>query len=762
MNLKKITLTVLLFIAGHSFAQEIFNRPQTNASYLDSIKKTFIKDNIASCVDSLWMKELTNLDLYNDLENDIKNINLDEKVDYELPTELLKKRLKEMDSKSPFNIEYNQGLENIIKSFLKNRKKSFERLMAISEYYFPLFEDALSKQNVPLEIKYLAVVESALNPKAVSRVGATGLWQFMYQTGKQYNLNIDSYVDDRSDPLKASAAAAQYMTNMYKIFGDWDLVLASYNSGPGNVAKAIRRSGGQQSFWNIRKYLPQETQGYVPAFLATMYIYEYHKEHGIRPDRAIVKHFATDTIMIKKQMTFRQISDLLDIPVAQLQLLNPQFKLNVIPAYFDSKHYLRLPSEKIAVFTSNEDKIYAYVQHELDQRERPFSRYQQAYASRDSLRNVDSVMVQKVKFHKVRRGDDLAEIADRYDVSVSDIKKWNKLKKNKAPLGKNLKIVTTERVASRVKKAKVDSTAVASTSKVLVPNTNTIAQVAAKEPKVYKEEKVVSFQDVTKFYKVKKGDNLGEISEKYDVAIADLKKWNKLKNNNVPLGRKLKIITNERVVTTVKKLVKSENIAVVDKPKKEAATNSEKADDFYVVQNGDNLSTVARKYNVSVEDLKKWNNLQDNTIQLESKLKVADITIDKEDKEESAPKTEIKNIEYTVQKGDNIASIARKNGVSVSDIKTWNDLSDDTIQYGAKLVVAKKLVVDNSQAVAEKNTKKEKISKNERDDHYYVQKGDSLFSIAKKYPGVSVSDIKKWNGINGNSLKPGMKLKING
>ncbi len=762
MKLKKITLLVLLFIAGHSFAQEIFNKPQTNVSYLDSIKKTFIKDNIASCVDSLWMKELTNLDLYNNLENDIKNINLDEKVDYELPTELLKKRLMEMDSKSPFNIEYNQGLENIIKSFLKNRKKAFERLMAISEYYFPLFEDALSKQNVPLEIKYLAVVESALNPKAVSRVGATGLWQFMYQTGKQYNLNIDSYVDDRSDPLKASAAAAQYMTNMYKIFGDWDLVLASYNSGPGNVAKAIRRSGGQQNFWNIRKYLPQETQGYVPAFLATMYIYEYHKEHGIHPDRAIVKHFATDTIMIKKQMTFRQISDLLDIPVAQLQLLNPQFKLNVVPAYFDTKHFLRLPSQKIAIFTSNEDKIYAYVQHELDQRERPFSSYQQAYASRDSLRSVDSLMVQKVKFHKVKRGDDLAEIADRYDVSVSDIKKWNKLKKNKAPLGKNLKIVTTERIASRVKKTKVDSTAVAATPKAIAPNSNTIAQVSAKETKVYKEEKVVSFQDVTKFYKVKKGDNLGEISEKYDVAISDLKKWNKLKNNNVPLGKKLKIITNERVVTTVKKLVKSENIAIADKTKKEAATISDKAVDFYVVQTGDNLSTVAKKYNVSVDDLKKWNNLQDNTIQLESKLKVADITIDNEVKEENPSKTEIKNIEYTVQKGDNIASIARKNGVPVSDIKIWNDLSDDTIQLGDKLIVAKKLIIDTNQAVAEKNTKKEKSTKKERDDHYYVQKGDSLFSIAKKYPGVTISDIKKWNGIDGNSLKPGMKLKING
>ena len=195
MNIRNITLSALLLIAGNAFAQEITTsslKIQTNISYLDSIKKTFVKDNIAACVDSLWMKELTSLDIYNDLESDIKTINLDKKVDYELPTELLKARLKEMDSKSPFNIEYNPGLENIIKSFLRNRKKAYERLMAVSEYYFPLFEEALAKQNVPLEIKYLAVVESALNPKAVSRVGATGLWQFMYQTGKQYNLDIDS------------------------------------------------------------------------------------------------------------------------------------------------------------------------------------------------------------------------------------------------------------------------------------------------------------------------------------------------------------------------------------------------------------------------------------------------------------------------------------------------------------------------------------------------------------------------------------------
>ncbi len=758
MKLKKITSAALLLFAVHAFAQDFSNKPQSNISYLDSIKKTFIKDNIASCVDSLWMKELTSLDLYNDLESDIKTINLDQKVDYELPTELLKARLKEMDSKSPFNIEYNQGLENIIKSFLRNRKKAYERLMAVSEYYFPLFEEALAKQNVPLEIKYLAVVESALNPKAVSRVGATGLWQFMYQTGKQYNLNIDSYVDDRSDPLKASAAAAQYMTNMYKIFGDWDLVLASYNSGPGNVAKAIRRSGGQQNFWNIRKYLPQETQGYVPAFLATMYIYEYHKEHGIRPNRAIVKHFATDTIMIKKQMSFKQISDLLDIPVAQLQLLNPQFKMNVVPAYFDTKHFLVLPSEKIAVFTSNEDKIYAYISHEAEQREKPFSRFQQAWASRDSSSTSESYVVSKTKFHKVRRGDNLSEIANRYDVSLSDIKRWNKLKSNKAPLGRNLKIITSERVAARVKKTKVDTISIVPNTRAANNANNAVAEVSAKDSKVYKEERVVSFKDVTKTHKVRKGDSLGEIADQYGVAMSDIKKWNKLKSNNVPLGKNLKIITNERVVTTVKKMLKSEAIANSEKSKKDA----DAADDFYTVEKGDNLSTIAKKYNVSVEDLKKWNDLDGNSIQLERKLKVADITINNGEVTESAPKTEIRSIEYTVQRGDNLGSIAKKNNVAVSDIRMWNDLSDDNIQLGDKLIVAKKLMVDNTQAVAEKSTKKDKTSKHTKDDHYYVQKGDSLFSIAKKYPGVTVSDIKKWNGINGNSLRPGMKLKING
>lgn len=678
MNIKNTALSFFLLLSIPLFSQHYSGNKglakiETNNFYLDSIKKTFVKDNLASCVDSLWMKELSNLDIYNDISDDIKNINIDQKVDYELSTELLKQRLAEMDAKSPFHIEYNPGLENIIKSFLKNRKKSFERLMAISEYYFPLFEEALAKQNVPLEIKYLAVVESALNPKAVSKMGATGLWQFMYQTGKQYNLKIDSYVDERSDPLKSSEAAAQYMTNMYRIFGDWDLVLASYNSGPGNVAKAIRRSGGQQNYWNIRKNLPQETQGYVPAFLATMYIYEYHNEHGIVPNRAIIKHFATDTIQIKKQMSFKQISDLLDVPVSELQLLNPSYKLNVVPFYLDQPHFLRLPTDKIASFTSNEDKIYAYVQREMDLREKPFQVTKAIAATNSSDYTKQRLTLPNTKYYKVQPGDNLGKIANKYDVSITDIKNWNNLKSNAIALGKNLKIITNERVAEVVKQEiKSNST-----------------KIVAVEPKNNKEDKT------------KKNINADTLS------------------------------------TTV------------------AA--------YYVVQKGDNLGNIASKNNVSIEDIKEWNNLQNNSIKLGMSLLVAKKDEKENPKEEVAviaPKME--NVEYIVKKGDNLGTISKKYGSSLEDLKEWNNLSDNTITLGKSLIVAKSEMAVEKKAVAENFKKKPGISATNKDLNYYVQKGDSLYSISKKYPGVTIADIKKWNNISGEELKPGMKLKING
>ena len=761
MNIRNTTLSLFLILSLNTFAQDpIWNlKKETKNSYLDSIKSTFVHDNIASCVDSLWMKELSNLDLYNDLSVDIKNINIDEKVDFELPTALLKSRLSAMDAKSPFNIEYNQGLENIIKSFLKNRKKSFERLMAISEYYFPMFEEAMARQNVPLEIKYLAVVESALNPKAVSKMGATGLWQFMFQTGKQYNLNINTYVDDRSDPLKASDAAALYMSNMYKIFGDWDLVLASYNSGPGNVAKAIRRSGGQQNFWNIRKFLPKETQGYVPAFLATMYIYEYHAAHGIVPNRAIIKHFATDTIMIKQQISFKQISDLLNIPISQLQLLNPSYKRDVIPFIAGENHFLRLPNDKVAIYTSNEDKIYAYTQYEASKRERPYE--SRGIAIRDSLTSdSERTVVSKTRYYKVKRGDSLSEIAGKFGVAISDLKKWNKLKSSKAPKGRNLKIYSYESVAIAPKK--VETKAPESKVDKAITDANTTVS-----DKNFKEEQVVSFVKTTKNYKVRKGDNLGSIAAKYDVSVSDIKEWNKLKKNAISSGKILKIMTTERVVSKVRKEIKSDkkpietkNEAVVSnevKSDKNNTSEASKTPEYYVIQKGDNLGNIAKKYGVTVEDLKQWNNLSDVNVQLGFQLKIANETENLE--EQVAVKKEYKTQEYVVLKGDNIGIIAKKYKVSSDDIKLWNNLVDNNIQLGSSIIVSKTEII-----VAEKVAKKDKIASKatKNQEHYYVQKGDSLYKIAKKFPGITILDIKKWNGISNESLKPGMKLKING
>lgn len=617
MNKTKIALLLVPFFSLNVLAQD--SLPQENPtvqvtpklSVLDSIKSTFVHHEIANCVDQEWMKELTNQELYAEMQNDVVNVDPDVKVDYDLSTDLLKARLKEMDAKSPFNIEYNEGLENIIKSYLKNRKKSYERLMAISEYYFPMFEAALAKYDVPLEIKYLAVVESALNPHAKSRVGATGLWQFMFATGKQYKLDVSSYVDERSDPLKATEAACQYLSNMYKIFGDWDLVLASYNAGPGNVSKAIRRSGGQQNYWNIRKHLPKETAGYVPAFLATMYIYEYHKEHGIEPRRAAISYVATDTVAVKREMTFKQISDLLDIPESQIKLLNPAYKLDVVPNVKGENYYLRLPMDKVAMYTSNEDKIYAYAQIEDDKRERPYftrkatvtAPTQTAIASSDEKEVVNgSKLVSKTKYHTVKKGDNIGEISLKYGVSIAEVKKWNGLRSNNVMLGAKLKIVTSERVATTVvKKA----------PKVIKKEAPETA-IASNE-KTAKKEFIIPENDTPKdseYYIVEKGDNLGTIAKKYGVTVEQIKEWNNLEESKVLFGSKLKLIRGENAPIETK----------AEKAEQQIATAASVRQ--YLVKKGDSLFSIAKKSGVTVENIKEWNDISNENIKPGMKLKI--------------------------------------------------------------------------------------------------------------------------------------------
>ncbi|WP_196895695.1 lytic transglycosylase domain-containing protein [Aureivirga marina] len=394
----------------------------------DSIQKSILKKEgfqTAREIDSLWLVEMYKSSLYDTVPFLIKDTQMMKFETKLVSTKELKKRLEHLNSKTPFNIEYNPILENLINNYLKTRKRSLSKVMERAQYYFPMFEEHLDKYDLPLEIKYLAIVESALQPRIKSWAGAKGLWQFMYQTGKQYNLKVSSYVDERSDPLKATEAACQYLEDLYKIFGDWDLALAAYNSGPGNVTKAIRRSGGRKNYWNLRNYLPRETAGYVPAFYATLYLFEYADEHDLFASSNKVAFFETDTIQVKRLLTFKQIQEKVDVDMDLIRYLNPQYKLDIIPFVKDRKYALTLPKDAIAKFVENEKDIYAYAEAQDAKREKPLPKYTE--------------MSNRIRY-KVKSGDYLGRIAKKFRVSVRKIKQWNNLKSNNIRVGQRLTI----------------------------------------------------------------------------------------------------------------------------------------------------------------------------------------------------------------------------------------------------------------------------------------------------------------------------------
>lgn len=458
--------------------------------------KEFKDDAFLAEIDKKWRKELYNNTLFDTIYKSVTELTYGA-IDYpELQTDTLKKRLKELDARTPFNVSYNPSLERVIKSYLKHRRKPLQKLMAMSAYYFPLFEQELDNQNIPLEIKYLAVVESALKPKAKSRVGATGLWQFMFSTGKIYGLDVSSYVDERSDPIKSTVAASKYLAKLYEIFGDWDLALAAYNSGPGNVTKAIRRSGGYKNYWNIRHNLPRETAGYLPAFLANMYIFEYAEEHDFKQYKPEFVYFETDTIVVKQLITFEQVAKVTGTPIEQLQFLNPSYKLDVIPVVKGENYTLRLPNDAVGTFVKNEDKIYAYAKDELEKREKPLP---QLFKANNKIR------------YRVKSGDYLGRVAKIYGVRVSDIKRWNGLRSNNLKIGQRLSIYPRKPV------------------------------IPASKPPITKT-KISPIPGEILIYTVKNGDSLWSISQKFSkVSIQDIKDWNGISGNNLKPGMKLKI-----------------------------------------------------------------------------------------------------------------------------------------------------------------------------------------------------------------------------
>lgn len=463
----------------------------------DTIVFALEDNDKARSIDSLWLQELYSTGRFEEMYGTIENEDY-EPVEYEeLPTELLKQRLEELNARTPFNVEYNPSLESVIKSYLKNRRRTMDRLMALSDYYFPMFEEQLDRYGLPLEMKYLAIVESALDPRAKSRVGATGLWQFMYSTGKLFGLEVSSYVDERSDPILATEAACKYLKSLEASLGDWDLALAAYNSGPGNVSKALRRAGGHTNYWNIRHHLPRETAGYVPAFLATMYIFEFAEEHGFKSNGPKYPYVATDTIRVKKMITFEHVAELTNLDLEEVSFLNPAYKLGIIPVVKDENYVLRLPVNAIGKFVENEEAIYAYTEKELNEREKPLPQF---FEQSDKIR------------YRVRSGDYLGRIASRYGVSVSQIKRWNNLRSNNLKIGQRLTIYPKKPVAE---------SSSGTTSK------STTTADAESEIRVYT---------------VKNGDSLWSISQKFPgVTVDNIRKWNDISGNNLKPGMKLKI-----------------------------------------------------------------------------------------------------------------------------------------------------------------------------------------------------------------------------
>ena len=339
-----------------------------------------------------------------------------------VPDSVYIERIKAMNSF--IELPYNSIVKNYIVLYSEKMSATMPQVLGLCSYYMPIIEEIFDEHDIPLELKAMAVIESAMNPKAVSRAGAKGMWQFMYSTAKIYGLEINSFVDERLDPIKAAHAAAEYLKDSYNIFGDWNLAIASYNCGAGNVNRAIRRSGGKRAFWDIYPYLPRETRGYVPAFVGALYTMTYYKEHGIQP-QAVDMPVHADTFRINRMLHFKQIEELAGVPLQTVRNLNPQYKHDIIPGN-EKEYILRIPFNYTGAFIDHEDSLYSYKADEY----------------------FNPVVIKKIKdggdgeriVHRVRSGEVLGKIAIRYHVSVSQIKRWNNLRSDNIRIGQRLVI----------------------------------------------------------------------------------------------------------------------------------------------------------------------------------------------------------------------------------------------------------------------------------------------------------------------------------
>jgi len=497
----------------------------------------FIDDVMSAKVDSMandyYIKTIFNLDSISNPVFSEDNLVPGDSVDLnlgmanDLTDSLIIKRLA--DISSFIDLSFNSKVKDMIEFYTKKRHDKIETMLGLTNFYFPMIEETLDKYNLPLELKYMAVIESAMNARAVSRVGASGLWQFMYKTGKLYDLEVNSYIDERYDPIKATDAAARYLKDLYSIYGDWHLVIAAYNCGPGNINRAIARTGGKQDYWEIYHRLPRETRGYVPAFIAAAYTINYYKEHNLTPKEPVF-NITTDTIVINNYLNLNQVASVLNLDLQIIRDLNPIYKKDIIPATPTKTYALTLPEEAVIKFIEQDSLVFAY------NRSTYFPNNTIKNPSQSSYTYVPTDITGKKKIiHTVKSGDVPGAIAQKYHLRIADLKSLNNMRGNLIRVGQKLVVYVPDNTASKKSAEAVSDKVIAKTNNT--PDNTTMASADTGGSNISSEDSYI-------YYTVRRGDNLWDIAKQYPgISAEEIKELNKITNTRgLYIGQKLKIM----------------------------------------------------------------------------------------------------------------------------------------------------------------------------------------------------------------------------
>ncbi len=525
----------------------------------------------------------------------------------------LEDRLNKIPTTIPMT--YNQHVRGFIDLYANRRREMMQRMLGMSEIYFPIFETALDKRDMPMELKYLAIVESALNPNAVSRVGATGIWQIMFTTGKMLGLDVNTFIDERRDPYLSTEAALNYLQQMHNLYGDWLLAIASYNCGPGNVNKAIKRAGGTRDFWKVYPFLPAETRGYVPAFIAVNYVMKYYDKHGIVPMPVTASFNAVDTVMVYVNLSLQNVAEHLALDIVELELLNPSLKKKVIPAT-ENGYPLKLPLSKVSLFEEKKFEIFS----EDPEQVKRIAATNQLPAPSVAVKPENSTKI----YYTAKEGETLEMIAAWFNCDIYKLRNMNNIFGNTVNAGQQLVIMVPKDKAAQYEnfdtvsaetKAVIFKERKAEQEALTLKAATTVSSSASEVGTTIADGFKITTQKIP--YKVKSGDNLSMIAAHYKCSVNDLREWNNLRSSKLFIGQTLYIHQTKKVK------IESSSSSTTPKPPsmleiKAADSKHQPGYDkecnciYYEVKSGDTLWKISQQYpGLTVDKIKKSNGISD-------------------------------------------------------------------------------------------------------------------------------------------------------